>query len=74
MARAHLEIAHLARRYTAFVLELPADGPASEDIRELRRLLYSLHAILQLHFAQVDEAYISLFDEPVEPASLALRA
>jgi len=72
MVRAHMEIAHLARRYSALVSELPADGPASEDILELRRLLYSLHAILQLHFAQEDEAYISLFDEPVEPAPLAL--
>jgi hypothetical protein len=34
--------------------------------------LYSLHAILQLHFSQEDEAYISLFDEPVELAPLAL--
>ena len=72
MARAHMEIAHLARRYSALVSELPADGPASEDILELRRLLYSLHAILQLHFSQEDEAYISLFDEPVELAPLAL--
>jgi len=64
MARAHLEISHLARRLVALVAELPPTRPGPEDVAELRRLLYSLHAILSLHFAQEDEAYMSLFEEP----------
>ncbi len=63
MTRAHLEIAHLARRYLALTEELTPAGPTAEDVSELRRLLYSLHAILRLHFAQEDEAYLSLFEE-----------
>jgi hypothetical protein len=30
---------------------------------ELRRLLYGLHAVLQLHFAQEDESYLSLAED-----------
>ena len=32
---------------------------------ELRRLLYGLHAILQLHFAQEEEAYAWLASDDV---------
>ena len=37
--------------------------PSADDIIELRRLLYGLHAILELHFAQEDEGYLSLVDD-----------
>jgi hypothetical protein len=30
-------------------------------------VLYGLHAILRLHFAQEEEAYLSLLDEPGRP-------
>jgi hypothetical protein len=33
------------------------------DAAELRRLLYGVHAILVLHFAQEDESYLSLADD-----------
>ena len=36
---------------------------SDDDIVELRRLLYGLHAILQLHFAQEDEGYLTLADD-----------
>ena len=32
-------------------------GPDAEDLMDLRRVLYGLHAILRLHFAQEEEAY-----------------
>jgi heavy metal translocating P-type ATPase len=57
MARAHIEIAHLARVYQQLLDDLPEDGPAAEDLMDLRRVLYGLHAILRLHFAQEEEAY-----------------
>jgi hypothetical protein len=42
-----------------------ADAVADqEDVLELRRLLYGLHAILVLHTAQEDEGYLSLAEEP----------
>ncbi len=65
MSRAHLEIRHLARRLAALIEDLPASGPAGTDLPDLRRILYGLHAILRLHTAQEDEAYLSLFDDAV---------
>jgi hypothetical protein len=57
MERAHLEIEHLSRVFAHLLAELPAEGPAPEDLVDLRRVLYGLHAILRLHFAQEEEAY-----------------
>jgi hypothetical protein len=40
--------------------DLPSTGPEPEDLSDLRRILYSLHAILRLHFDQEEELYFSL--------------
>ena len=63
MSRAHVEIGHLIRRISSVIDDLDPDGPDKDDIIELHRLLYGLHAILQLHFAQEDEGYLSLADD-----------
>jgi hypothetical protein len=60
MARAHVEIAHLTRLLGRVLDELPPSGPQDDDLPELRRLLYGLHATLRLHMAQEEEAYLSL--------------
>jgi heavy metal translocating P-type ATPase len=62
MVRVHVEIAHLTRVLERAIEDCPVGGPESEDLPELRRVLYGLHAILRLHFAQEDEAYMSLFE------------
>ena len=38
------------------------EEPDVEDIDEIRRLLYGLHAILRLHTLQEEESYLSLED------------
>lgn len=63
MVRAHAEIFHLVRRLGRLLDELAPAGPDVEEITELRRTLYGLHAILTLHFAQEDEGYLSLTDD-----------
>jgi hypothetical protein len=61
MRSTHLEIAHLARRYTKLVGS--TNGVLSpEDVVDLRRVLYGLHAILRLHIAQEEELYAQLDD------------
>jgi heavy metal translocating P-type ATPase len=71
MSRAHVEISHLIRRLGRVLDDIAPEGPDVDDIVELRRLLYGLHAILQLHFAQEDEGYLSLADDELSerPAS-----
>ena len=44
MSRAHVEIAHLIRRLGRVLDDLDPAGPDDDDIVELRRLLYGLHA------------------------------
>jgi heavy metal translocating P-type ATPase len=70
MSRAHLEIAHLGRLFQTVVDDLPTDGPGPEDLMDLRRLLYGLHAVLRLHFAQEEEVYAWLASE--DEASVAV--
>jgi heavy metal translocating P-type ATPase len=57
MERAHMEIEHLARVFGHLLSDLPPEGPGPDDLVDLRRVLYGLHAILRLHFAQEEEAY-----------------
>jgi iron-sulfur cluster repair protein YtfE (RIC family) len=61
LIQTHHEIHRLTRLYGRLVAQLPVEGPAREDLRDLRRVLYGLHAILSLHFAQEEELY-SLFE------------
>ena len=69
MSRAHAEIARLIRRLGRVLDGLDPEHPDSSELLELRRLLYGLHAILRLHFAQEEEGYFSLLDEPVDQAA-----
>jgi heavy metal translocating P-type ATPase len=63
MSRAHVEIDHLARVFRQLLEELPEEGPSPDDLVDLRRVLYGLHAILRLHFAQEEEAYAWLVSD-----------
>jgi hypothetical protein len=63
MHRAHAEIVRLTRLLGG-LLDLGPAGPEPEDLADLRRVPYGLHAILRLHFALEEEAYLSLLDEP----------
>lgn len=69
MSRAHVEIAHQIRRLGQLLDEIGPDGPDVEEMAELRRLLYGLHAILGLHTAQEEESFLSLADDATVPAA-----
>ncbi len=70
LIQTHHEIHRLTRLFGRLVAQLPPEGPHPEDLRDLRRALYGLHAILTLHFAQEEELY-SLFE--VTPLTAASR-
>jgi heavy metal translocating P-type ATPase len=67
MGRAHMEIAHLVRVFGRTLEDLPPEGPAHDDLRELRGILYGLYSILRLHFAQEEESYLALIDKGWTP-------
>jgi heavy metal translocating P-type ATPase len=62
MTRAHVEIAHQIRRLGQLLDDIGVEGPDDEDIAELGRLLYGLHAVLRLHTTQEEESYLFLGD------------
>ncbi len=62
----HREIVRLSRLLHTAVRALDTCGPTGEDLPELRRLLYGLHAVLRLHNAQEEEAYGHL-DHAADP-------
>ncbi len=57
MSRTHREIIHLIDAYGRLVEDWPAEGGDPALIGDLRRVLFSLEAILRLHLAQEDEIY-----------------
>ena len=60
MSRAHVEIDRLVTTLGRITRDLPAEGATTDDLRELRRILYGLHTILRLHFTQEEESYFSI--------------
>ena len=70
MSGSHREIFHLVRLLRRHIARLDGDGPDTDQMRDIRRILYGLHAILGLHFAQEEELYATVADP--RPAELAL--
>ncbi|MEO6822854.1 MAG: HAD-IC family P-type ATPase, partial [Candidatus Nanopelagicales bacterium] len=64
MSRGHAEIATLVAR-TGRLLELASAPPTAAQAREISGTLYELHAVLRLHFAQEEENFFSLVDDPL---------
>ena len=60
MSRTHVEIDRLVSTLGRITGGLSAEGATTDDLRELRRVLYGLHAILRLHFTQEEESYFSI--------------
>jgi heavy metal translocating P-type ATPase len=63
MSRAHVEISHLIRQFGRLLAEIGSGCPDESDITRLRQVLYGLHAISTLHFAQEEESYFSLLED-----------
>ena len=69
MSGSHREIFHLVRLLRRNITRLDDAGPLPEQVRDIRRILYGLHAILALHFAQEEELYATVVDpRPAESA------
>jgi heavy metal translocating P-type ATPase len=58
----HREIFRLSRALSKITMGLPAEGPDEATLKELQRILYSLNAIVKLHFAQEEEIYFALLE------------
>jgi len=66
MSRAHAQIGYQIARLGRLIADIGDRVPDETDVADLRSALYGLHglhAILRLHTAQEDEAYLSLDDD-----------
>jgi heavy metal translocating P-type ATPase len=62
LSGSHREIFHLIRLLRRMTGALPDDGADADDLRDIRRVLYGLHAILDLHMDQEEEIYDTVHD------------
>jgi heavy metal translocating P-type ATPase len=62
--RHHAEVAQLTRVLGHMIEDLDPAGPTADDLPDLRRVLYSLHAVLTLHRAEEEEHISRVVDEP----------
>jgi heavy metal translocating P-type ATPase len=62
LSGAHREIFHLVRLLRRQTGAITADGADADDLRDIRRVLYGLHAILTLHMDQEEEIYLTVTD------------
>jgi heavy metal translocating P-type ATPase len=60
LIRAHREIARRIRLFARLVDELPTDGLEPDEVLEVQRSLWALHAVLDLHVTLEDELYAEL--------------
>jgi soluble P-type ATPase len=61
--REHAEVAHLSRVLSGMIDTLDTDGPDDEELIGLRRVLYSLSAVLSLHRSGEEERLIAVLGE-----------
>lgn len=64
LSRTHAEIDHQVARLRRLVHALGSDTPDSQDLMELRGVLYGLYAVLRLHNAQEEETIYSMLEAP----------
>lgn len=62
MRRDHVEVGKLTTELGMLHEELASDGGSPFLYRELRRVLYGLYALIDLHFAKEEEVYLPILD------------
>ena len=67
--REHAEVARLAETLADMVESLGPTGPSADELTTLRRVLYSLHAVLRLHRAGEEERLARVVDDQQLAAS-----
>ncbi len=60
LVRTHREIARRVRLFDRLVSDIGTDGPDTDEILDLQRSLFGLHAVLEFHLALEQELYSHL--------------
>ena len=68
MERDHKEVRRLTDELAAFQQPNVLAQATSQQLNDLRRLLYGLYTLVKVHFAKEEEVYLPLLDERLTPA------
>jgi hemerythrin-like domain-containing protein len=68
MSRDHVEIGRLTEELASLRMQLSEKSVSGSQEKALRRVLYSLYAIVRLHFAKEEEIYLPLLDARLTPS------
>jgi len=62
MSREHDEVGRLTHQLASLRTDISAQDPNASQVGSLRRVLYSLYALIRVHFAKEEEIYLPLLD------------
>jgi iron-sulfur cluster repair protein YtfE (RIC family) len=63
MSREHVEVRALTEELQALREAAGEHAFDHEQVRDLRRILYGLYALIKVHFAEEEEVYLAILDE-----------
>lgn len=67
MSRDHVEVGRLTQELDTLRLRVARNEITGLNMKELRRVLYGLYALVKVHFAKEEEVYLPLLDERLNP-------
>ena len=67
MSRDHVEVKALTGQLRGLRDQVRASEPSPAQIKDLRRVLYGLSALVKVHFAKEEEVYLPILDARLTP-------
>lgn len=69
MSRDHVEVGRYIEELASLKKNLGVAALTAEQTRSLRRVLYSVYALVKVHFAKEEEVYLPILDQCLTPES-----
>jgi len=69
MSRDHVEVGRYIEELASLKENLGVAALTAEQTRSLRRVLYSVYALVKVHFAKEEEVYLPILDQRLTPES-----
>lgn len=69
MSRDHVEVGRYIEQLESLKAGLTLEGLTNQQIKDLRRVLYGVYALVRVHFAKEEEVYLPILDQRLTPQS-----
>lgn len=67
MSRDHVEVVRMTEELGGLRVRIAEGPPTPDDEKALRRVLYGLHALVQVHFAEEEDVLLPILDANLSP-------